>query len=197
MHINFQGFLDSLLILVQGWAGIFVVICIIWAVVAILNNVTGDAYTYGRMVGHTTVTEEPIYDENGEQTGTKENYKTSWSLENRNVLKFNEKAGYAGKTGDLIGAVAGKNGLIISIVQLSEYQVSPADFFERDGRYYVTVKGRTYAVADSVECYKTATKSWFDQEDGMDRLRACLAFSSKLTVYIDPVGDKVRIITAN
>ena len=27
MHINFQGFLDSLLILVQGWAGIFVVIC--------------------------------------------------------------------------------------------------------------------------------------------------------------------------
>ena len=41
MHINFQGFLDSLLILVQGWAGIFVVSCIIWAVVAILNNVTG------------------------------------------------------------------------------------------------------------------------------------------------------------
>ena len=52
-------------------------------------------------------------------------------------------------------------------------------------------------MADSVECYKTATKSWFDQEDGMDRLRACLAFSSKLTVYIDPVGDKVRIVTAD
>ena len=160
--------------------------------VVILNNVTGDAYTYGRMVGHTTVISEP-----GEDGTVEEKYKTSWTLENRNVLKFNEKAGYAGKTGDLIGAVAGKNGLIISIVELSEYQVSPADFFERDGRYYVTVKGRTYAVADSVECYKTATKSWFDQEDGMDRLRACLAFSSKLTVYIDPVGDKVRIITAN
>ena len=41
MQINFPAFLDSLLILVQGWAGIFVVICIIWAVVAILNNVTG------------------------------------------------------------------------------------------------------------------------------------------------------------
>lgn len=160
--------------------------------VVILNNVTGDAYTYGRMVGHTTVISEP-----GEDGTVEEKYKTSWTLENRNVLKFNEKAGYAGKTGDLIGAVAGKNGLIISIVELSEYQVSPADFFERDGRYYVTVKGRTYVVADSVECYKTATKSWFDQEDGMDRLRACLAFSSKLTVYIDPVGDKVRIITAN
>ena len=160
--------------------------------VVILNNVTGDAYTYGRMVGHTTVISEP-----GEDGTVEEKYKTSWTLENRNVLKFNEKAGYAGKTGDLIGAVAGKNGLIISIVELSEYQVSPADFFERDGRYYVTVKGRTYAVADSVECYKTATKSWFDQEDGMDRLRACLAFSSDLTVYIDPIGNKVRIITAD
>ena len=160
--------------------------------VVILNNVTGDAYTYGRMVGHTTVISEP-----GADGTVEEKYKTSWTLENRNVLKFNEKAGYAGKTGDLIGAVAGKNGLIISIVELSEYQVSPSDFFERDGRYYVTVKGRTYVVADSVECYKTATKSWFDQEDGMDRLRACLAFSSKLTVYIDPIGDKVRIITAN
>lgn len=165
--------------------------------VIVLNNVTGDAYTYGRMVGHTTVTETPVYDDDGNQTGVDTSYRTSWSLENRSVLKFNERAGYAGKTGDFIGAVAGKNGLIISIAKLDEYQVTPADFFERDGRWYLTVKGRTYAVADGVECYKTATKSWFDQEDGMDRLRACLAFSSKLTVYIDSIGDKVRIITAD
>lgn len=164
--------------------------------VIVLNNVTGDAYTYGRMVGKTTVTTESVVGDDGTVTEV-EKYKTTWVLENRNILKFSENAGYAGKSGDLIGAVAGKNGLIISIVELSEYQVSPSDFFDRDGRYYVTVKGRTYVVADSVECYKTATKSWFDQEDGMDRLRACLAFSSKLTVYIDPVGDKVRIVTAN
>ena len=164
--------------------------------VIVLNNVTGDAYTYGRMVGKTTVTTESVVGDDGTVTEV-EKYKTTWVLENRNILKFSENAGYAGKSGDLIGAVAGKNGLIISIVELSEYQVSPSDFFDRDGRYYVTVKGRTYAVADSVECYKTATKSWFDQEDGMDRLRACLAFSSKLTVYIDPIGDKVRIGTAN
>ena len=52
-------------------------------------------------------------------------------------------------------------------------------------------------MADGVECYKTATESWFDQEEGADRLRACLAFSSKLTVYIDSIGDKVRIVTAD
>ena len=150
------------------------------------------------MSGHTTVTEEPIYDDEGNQTGTEKNYRTSWSLENRNVLKFNERSGYGGKNGQFIGAVAGKNNMIISTVQLNEFQqVSPSDFFEREGRYYITLKGRTYAVADSVECYKTATESWFSQETGMDRLRACLAFSSKLTVYIDPIGDKVRIVTAN
>ena len=166
--------------------------------VIVLNNVTGDAYTYGWMSGHTTVTEEPIYDDEGNQTGTEKNYRTSWSLENRNVLKFNERSGYGGKNGQFIGAVAGKNNMIISTVQLNEFQqVSPSDFFEREGRYYITLKGRTYAVADSVECYKTATESWFNQETGMDRLRACLAFSSKLTVYIDPIGDKVRIVTAN
>lgn len=164
--------------------------------VIVLNNVTGDAYTYGRMVGKTTVTTESVVGDDGTVTEV-EKYKTTWVLENRSTLKFSENAGYAGKSGDLIGAVAGKNGLIISTAKLSEFQVSPADFFERDGRYYVTVKGRTYPVADSVECYKEATESWFDQEDGMDRLRACLAFSSDLTVYIDPIGNKVRIITAD
>ena len=164
--------------------------------VIILNNATGDAYTYGRMVGDTTVTTETVVNDDGTVSEV-EKYKTTWSLENRSVLKFSENAGYAGRTGDFVGAVAGKNGLIVSIARLTEYSVSPSDFFERNGRYYVTIKGRTYPVANRVECYKTATKSWFDQEDGMDRLRACLAFSSKLTVYIDPVGDKVRIVTAD
>ena len=165
--------------------------------VILLSNVTGDAYTYGRMVGHTTEIETPIYDDSGEQIGVETEYKTSWTLENRSVLKFNEKAGYMGKTGDFIGAVAGKNGLIISIAKLEEHRVSPADFFEREGRWYLTVKGRTYPVADGVECWKTATKSWFDQEEGADRLRACLAFSGDLTVYVDSIGHKVRIVTAN
>ena len=42
MQINFPAFLDSLLILVQGWAGIFVVICIIWSVGAIIYTGTGN-----------------------------------------------------------------------------------------------------------------------------------------------------------
>ena len=168
--------------------------------VIVLNNVTGDAYTYGMMKAKVEVTKVPITDPDTEETiGYEEEYKTSWTMENRNrtAITFNKLAGYNGQTGDIIGAVADKNGLIISIDRLSEFQVSPGDFFEQDGRYYVTAKGRTYVVADQVECYKKAVGSWFDQEDGMDRLRACIAFSSNLTIYVDSTGNKVRIVTAN
>ena len=44
---------------------------------------------------------------------------------------------------------------------------------------------------------KAATKSWFTGDSGADRLAACKAFSNDLTVYLDPIGEKVRIVVAN
>ena len=41
MNINIDLVIDCLLIMVQGMVGIFVVILVIWALVAILNRVTG------------------------------------------------------------------------------------------------------------------------------------------------------------
>ena len=41
MNINMDLVIDCLLIMVQGMVGIFVVILVIWALVAILNRVTG------------------------------------------------------------------------------------------------------------------------------------------------------------
>ena len=163
----------------------------------VLNNATGDAYEYGRMVGVTTTVTEIEEDEDGNQVEVNRR-RTTWSLENRTTLKFNERSGYAGRSGDFVGVAAGSNNMIVSVLQLDRFEhVSASDFFEQDGRYYVTLKGRTYTVADDVECYKAAVESWFDQADGMDRLRACLAFSNDLTVYLDPIGDKVRIAIAN
>ena len=52
-------------------------------------------------------------------------------------------------------------------------------------------------MAEDVECYKTATKSWFAGDSGAQRLAACKAFSAELTVYVDPVGKQVRIVTAD
>ena len=39
--MNVELILDCLLIMVQGMVGIFVVILVIWALVALLNRVTG------------------------------------------------------------------------------------------------------------------------------------------------------------
>ena len=41
MNINIDLVIDCLLIMVQGMVGIFVVILVIWALVTILNRVTG------------------------------------------------------------------------------------------------------------------------------------------------------------
>ena len=162
--------------------------------VIVFDDVTGDAYTYGMMIRTTTTITEP----GDGQTGEDEKNVVTWRLENRNTIKINEHSGYAGKNRSFAGIALNEKGYILASLELTEIaRVSPADFFEQDGRYYVTAQGRTYAVADQVECYKEGTESWFDQENGRDRMNACLAFSSDLTLYIDPVGNKVRIIVAN
>ena len=165
--------------------------------VIVMNNVTGDAYMYGMMVAKVETTRTPITDDQGNVTGYEEDTKTTWSLVNRTKFDFNELAGYIGPHKGFAGIVADSKKLIISTLDLAEYQVTPADFFEQNGRYYVNAKGRTYQVADQVECYKTAVDSWFSEETGVERLRACIAFSSDLTVYVDPIGNKVRIVTAD
>ena len=73
----------------------------------------------------------------------------------------------------------------------------PSDFFQTETGTYITVQGKTYQVSDKVECYKSATKTWFTQESGQARLNACKAFSSDLTIYVDPIGSKVRVVSAN
>ena len=92
---------------------------------------------------------------------------------------------------------------IKSIVQLTKAEVSSGDFFESQGVTYVNAGGRTYRVADDVECYRRLVNdrydgaNWFDQETGAERLSACRAFSDDLTIYVDPIGEQVRIVQAN
>ena len=92
---------------------------------------------------------------------------------------------------------------IKSIVQLTKAEVSSGDFFESQGVTYVNAGGRTYRVADDVECYRRISNNrydqanWFTQETGAQRLSACRAFSSDLTIYVDPIGEQVRIVQAN
>jgi hypothetical protein len=166
----------------------------------VLDAVTGDAYRYGMMVSVTTKTT----DEDGEDSKD-----VSWKLtRGSNTVTFGQQYTYNGKSGDLVGVVVGVDSSgaasIRSVTALTAVKnVSPAQFFESQGLTYVSVSGKTYQVADGVECYRSLSSSrysadnWFQQSTGAERLAACKAFSDNLTLYVDPVGNKVRIIVAN
>ena len=92
--------------------------------------------------------------------------------------------------------------MIRTVLQLTQREVSARNFFQSEGDWYVTAGGVNYKVAGDVKCYAKLGTSWnddsgwFTQEDLSERLGAMRAFSDTLTVYIDPVGNQVRVITA-
>ena len=107
----------------------------------------------------------------------------------------------------MVGVVVGTDrenrNTIRSVIQLTEVRgVKLSDFFERDGVPYVTTGGRTYRIAQEVECFRAVsgnlvgTASWLSGT-GAERLSAIKAYSDSFTVYVDPVGSQVRIIRAN
>ena len=166
----------------------------------VLDRVTGNAYEYGILISTTTST--PVLDGDGEDTGEEKESK-KWNLVNGSGTIDLKNTGFAGKNGTMAGVAVGSNGRIVSIIELEEIKsVSPSDFFESQGVQYVNAGGRTYRVADEVECcrdtgsIRDVEDSWFSQDSGEERLAAIKAFSSDLTIYVDPIGDQVRVISA-
>lgn len=157
--------------------------------VIVLDSVTGDAYTYGKLV-----------------EGTQSGGGVTGSFTNRTVAVENGTGGLSALVtgaavtdGGFGGVVSGRDKTkAVSVIALTEIKnVRPSDFFQTETGTYVTVQGKTYQVSDKVECYKSATKTWFTQESAEARLNACKAFSSNLTIYVDPIGSKVRVVSAN
>ncbi len=165
--------------------------------IIVLQEVTGDAYTYGKL-------KESWENENGPDKGNR-----SVTVENGTGGLSSLLTGLSFKDGSFGGVVKstirtpiGENSYqpdkASSIITLTEIKnVRPSDFFQTETGTYVTVQGKTYQVSDKVECYKSASKTWFTQESGQARLNACKAFSSDLTIYVDPIGSKVRVVSAN
>jgi len=156
--------------------------------VIVLKSVTGDGYIYGRLT-------------EGQQMGG--DHVISYT--NRTVTVTNGTGGlgelvtaYSFKDGAFGGVAPGTDGRAASVVELTALKkVAPGDFFVSQGVTYLNHEGTLYRVAEDVECYKQAVKSWFQGETGEARLAACKAFSGELTAYVDPVGDKVRVVAAN
>ena len=185
----------------------------------VLNNVTGSAYIYGMMVGGYKVTQEetpgtPAWtdkdgNEHEAEPGTPEQTRYIWHLRNgQNDIEFSLTTTYTGQSGDMLGVAVGKDregkNTIKTTVQLKEVKnVKLSDFFESQGATYVNTYGRTYRVADNVECYynrtgnKVSKDNWLSGGDGGSRLTSIKAYSDSFTIYVDPVGEQVRIIAAN
>lgn len=185
----------------------------------VLNNVTGSAYIYGMMVGGYKVTQEAkpgtpaVTNPDGTITDATpdipEQTRYIWHLRNgQNDIEFSLTTTYTGQSGDMLGVAVGKDregkNTIKTTVQLKEVKnVKLSDFFESQGATYVNTYGRTYRVADNVECYynrtgnKVSKDNWLSGGDGGSRLTSIKAYSDSFTIYVDPVGEQVRIIAAN
>ena len=173
----------------------------------VLDNVTGNAYEYGMMVA-TTETTGPVYDdEDPDKVVTPGKTTTSWKLirGEGSPIEFSKATGYSGKSGGMVGVVAGKDrsgsATIQAIIQLTEIKkVKPGDFFESQGVQHVTVNGRTYRVADDVECWRGGSSNRHDKSNwltGDSRLNSIKSYSDELTIYVDPVGQQVRIVAVS
>lgn len=159
--------------------------------ILILDGVTGDVYTYGVL-----------------RKGTAYQNLGGLTAENTTVRVENSGSGYPEvitgtrfEDGDFGGVVAGQREIggvkvAAGLAQLTALSgVKRSDFFEKDGMWYVTVKGTVYPVAEQVETCIRSSGIWFDRNK--DPLSAVRAYSNDMTVYIDSVGKKVRIIRAD
>lgn len=183
----------------------------------VLEAVTGNAYEYGMMVSGTVMTDDQ-YGDHDNNPDTPDviikpgEPKTIWKLLHGNgkELKFVDSVGYSGKSGDMVGVIAGnpkgdgEGKTLAAVIKLTEVKnVKSSDFFTSQDGQYVTTGGQTYRVASDVECChsdggsRPASVSWLTGETGADRLNAIRAYSDDLTIYVDPVGRQVRIIKAN
>ena len=156
----------------------------------ILNAVTGDAYSYGYFVrGEVTSGEPPLVARN-----------TTISVRNSTGVHSQMITGEEFKEGTLGGIAPGArkiSGLPVaqSIITLSSFTgVKRTDFFEQDGVWFVHANNQVYQVSSKVECRITSTDVWMGQ--GEEALTQMRAYSNDMTIYIDPVGHKVRFVMA-
>ena len=161
----------------------------------VLEDVTGVAYIYGMMVGG-------YKDVNG-----KERY--VWYLRSGSQeIKFSATATYRGQSGDMVGVVLGStregSATIREVVKLQEIkQVRASDFFDSQGESNVRVGAYTYRISDDVECYynrtgnKVSKDNWLTGGTGASRFASIRTYGDSYTIYVDPVGQQVRVIVAN
>lgn len=154
----------------------------------ILEGATGDAYRYGLFFSDTREVTQP-----GEDGNDKVSYVRTLRFESPDDSTSFSNVGYIGDNGVPGGIAVDGDGKLRSRVTLEAVEgVSRSDFFVSNGASYVNAGGKVYQVSNKVVCYNTTTKVWFTGEDPLYQIRA---YSNDLTIYVDPYGEKVRVIT--
>lgn len=159
--------------------------------ILVLTNTTGDSYRYGRYL--VTVYTVPEYDDKGNVVGETE--RRDVTFEDSTGSTELPYVGFSGKSGTFVGMAADSQHRPLSTITLRNLDtVHRGAFFRSHDRWYVTVNKVTYELAEDVQAFNRDTGSWFTGEDVLSDVRA---YSDKLTLYADPIGNKIRIITAN
>jgi hypothetical protein len=138
--------------------------------ILVLDNVTGDSYTYGRA----TVTETEMSDNFGTYMAR------SISVTNGSGTSGPFSAQYGIQDGEFVGvAVSADKSSIGSYVSLTRALGVPNSAWI--GSTAVVINGQTYKVASDVQCYNSASGKWVT----LDRAHA---FADKATLYYDSLG---------
>lgn len=152
----------------------------------VVNDITGDRYTYGILRKPIVSSDENILVtvENGgnDAMPAVDNVAATW-------FPFNDGdfGGVAVSDSNLYGMRA------TSLLVLSPIgTVSRNSFFEQNGTTFVRANGKIYEVSAQVVCYNASAFHWFTGENSLAKAKA---YSENLTIYIDPIAEKVRIVT--
>lgn len=162
--------------------------------VLVLDDVTGDLYTYGFM-----------------SKGSMETASSMGPIVNSTVIVTTKGEGEGTKL-ELVGGVDvprdAVGGIVASLNTLEgKNKVADHVFLkELDGvrRSAFDMKAKTVTttdmvlpISDNVVCYNKTTKQWFTDEDPMTNLNQARAFSDNMTLYYDRApedGGKVRMV---
>lgn len=157
----------------------------------VLNDVTGDGYTYGFLSSRTETKVETGVGGLSDITY----YLYYVGVEN-SAGKHELRTLYAENISGVAGIAANSNGRLGDTVELLTLTgVSRADF-DMDAMT-VTVGGVTYPVSQAVECYNSTTGTWFGS--GAEALNTARAYTTRLTLYYDKApaqGGKIRMVVA-
>ena len=162
--------------------------------VLVLDDVTGDLYTYGFMSKGSMETSSsmgPIVNSTVIVTTTGEGEGTKLELVGGVDVPRDAVGGIVAS----LNTLEGKN-KVADHVFLKELDGVRRSAFDMKAKT-VTTPDMVLPISDNVVCYNKTTKQWFTDEDPMTNLNQARAFSDNMTLYYDRApedGGKVRMV---